>query len=495
MSDAANEKVRVVCHSCGARFKAPAAKAGKKGPCPKCGILLVVPQAGNPADADAVDWSQLEAAAPRKASAAGAGDAVLAMAAVQPADPPARPPATEKKSGGFFSRAKKADAPALAGLSQQQRELLTQRVQQRMKKDFQRFEDETPGSLPTGIVAASFCAIVGAGLWFGLFAGTGKEIRWMAIAVGILAGGGMYLGYQRRDIKAGYIAAGVALAAIVGAKVGFVGWGERFKVAAKQPVPVSKVEQEIEDEFLHPDPDETFYAVGEWTAKQYMYENDLTPEKLGAMYEWDRERHQWKMNDKRDALSAEEGFNALYRWTFYSQELSQRQRDAEIDWEAQQQARAAEQAMAEDASDVSSQADVPAGADAGAAQAADEEDGDVAVRGPSDSYDWSPEKRAAMEKLFAQVERDFFMEVQAMEPEVVKKYWEDQREVERRARKIAAKQAGEDIQEKFVELGEDPVAAAQAEAQALKYQPFDVLDLIAIPFAAAAALFLGRGWD
>ena len=111
------------------------------------------------------------------------------------------------------------------------------------------------------------------------------------------------------------------------------------------------------------------------------------------------------------------------------------------------------------------------------------------------SYDWSPEKKAAMEKIFADLERSYFMEVKEMPVDDLKVFHDEQREAERRGLKIAAKQSGEEIQEMFVEMGEDPVAAAAAAEEARKYKPVDVQDIVAIPLALAAAWFLGRGWN
>jgi hypothetical protein len=55
--------IPVTCDSCGARFKAPDAAAGKKGKCSKCGAKIVVP-APAPAAADEDDMYDLAAAAP-----------------------------------------------------------------------------------------------------------------------------------------------------------------------------------------------------------------------------------------------------------------------------------------------------------------------------------------------------------------------------------------------------------------------------------------------
>ncbi|MEL7239457.1 MAG: hypothetical protein AAGK78_11395, partial [Planctomycetota bacterium] len=40
-------RIAVKCNACGAHFRAPAAKAGRRGPCPKCGQPLIIPRIEN----------------------------------------------------------------------------------------------------------------------------------------------------------------------------------------------------------------------------------------------------------------------------------------------------------------------------------------------------------------------------------------------------------------------------------------------------------------
>lgn len=491
MADASGiDKVRVQCHSCGARFKAPASKAGKKGPCPKCGTMLVVPRLQPAAAAGAaagnVDRSMLSDAAPHDGE-----DPVLAMAAAAPAAAPGK----QKKSGGFFSRSKTSAGETsalgptvLGGLTPEQREMLAARVQDKLKKNFQRFEDEEPQggfpSFPAGVVLAIFGALLGAAMWFAMLAGTGRELRFLAIMVGVLAGGGMYMGYQKRNTYAGVLAACIVLGAVIAAKFAFVWWSTPFVQAAKPAPVISKVEQQIDDTYKNPDPDEVYAAAHGWISQDYLYENNLTREQLGGMMEWDRERHQWKINDRRDGLTAEEGFDVYYRWTMYSDQVEQRIGQASREYDEAQGFAVADEAEEQDSDEDSTLTEDEAAED----DEAEQDEPDEPRRAP---VEWSPEKIAAMDKA----RRDFFMEIKQQEPEIARKYVQDKQEAERRAAKIAAKQAGEDIQEKFTELGEDPVAAAAAQAEAEKYAPINVWDLLMIPLGMVAAWFLGRGWD
>lgn len=499
------DKVRVQCHSCGAKFKAPASKAGKKGPCPKCGTMLIVPRlepaAATGAAAGNVDWSMLSDAAPPPADAE---DPVLAMAAAGPAAAPAK----SKKSGGFFSRSRTSAGEtsalgptALAGLTPEQREMLAARVQDKLKKNFQRFDDEEPTggfpSFPAGIVLAIFGALLGAAMWFAMLAGTGRELRFLAIMVGVLAGGGMYMGYQKRNTYAGVLAACIVLGAVIAAKFAFVWWSTPFVQAAKPAPVVSKVEQQIDDTYKNPDPDEVYGAAHGWISQDYLYENNLTREQLGGMMEWDLERHQWKINDRRDALTAEEGFDVYHRWTMYSDQVEQRIRQASREYDEAQGFAVSGDAEEEGNEEGMLTEDESAedGAEEPEAPAKSADDGEDELGDPDEPkrapVEWSPEKIVAMD----QARRDFFIQIKEQEPEIAKKYVEDKQEAERRAAKIAAKQAGEDIQEKFTELGEDPAVAAAAKAQAEKYAPVNVWDLLMIPLGMVAAWFLGRGWD
>jgi hypothetical protein len=75
------------------------------------------------------------------------------------------------------------------------------------------------GRISIGVALSGVGALVGAGIWFGIAAASDYEIGYVAWAVGLLAGIGMKLGYQREDALAGLVAAGMACVGIFAAKI------------------------------------------------------------------------------------------------------------------------------------------------------------------------------------------------------------------------------------------------------------------------------------
>jgi len=72
-----------------------------------------------------------------------------------------------------------------------------------------------------GVLGAIAGGVLGAGLWAAVSYVTGYEIGWIAWAVGGLTGAGMAIGNQMRGGRtAGLLAAAVALAAVLGGKLG-----------------------------------------------------------------------------------------------------------------------------------------------------------------------------------------------------------------------------------------------------------------------------------
>src|SRR5690606_23121049 len=134
----------------------------------------------------------------------------------------------------------------LAGLTPEQRAALAKRAEERANQS--RFKKVSDGddnlwgfpSFLGGMGLALLGAALGAGLWFLLLAGTGKELRFMAIVVGTLAGGGMLMGYQQHDVGAGARAACLAVAAIVFAKFAVVWWGTSYLIAAQERIEISE---------------------------------------------------------------------------------------------------------------------------------------------------------------------------------------------------------------------------------------------------------------
>jgi len=75
------------------------------------------------------------------------------------------------------------------------------------------------GRFATGCVASGAGALLGAAVWFVVAAITDYEIGWVAIGVGFLAGAGMVIGYRAPSLTGGAVAAGMAVGAIVVAKL------------------------------------------------------------------------------------------------------------------------------------------------------------------------------------------------------------------------------------------------------------------------------------
>lgn len=76
------------------------------------------------------------------------------------------------------------------------------------------------GAILLGTVLSFLGAMLGAAIWAGIAYAMHLEIGWIAVAIGGLAGSGMYLGYRNQSTLAGLIASFMAVLGIVVGKIG-----------------------------------------------------------------------------------------------------------------------------------------------------------------------------------------------------------------------------------------------------------------------------------
>jgi hypothetical protein len=207
----------------------PAAAAGKKGKCPKCGHVLVVPDPAATRLEPAETEPAPEAAAPPESAAAEetsdsrsllddlasqeqaadviAGASAPAEAGRQPCPacgvmmPPA---ATLCVSCGYNAqtgrrqKVTRTEPPAIL----------------RVLSVFGAF-----GPFIRGCIFSTIGAIIGGVLWWVIAMKTGYEVGYVAWIVGALAGTGMHIGFRDESVVAGIVAAGLSVASIVTARV------------------------------------------------------------------------------------------------------------------------------------------------------------------------------------------------------------------------------------------------------------------------------------
>lgn len=196
---------RFPCSQCQTTLKAPALAAGKKVRCKACGAVTVVPSASTPSDAAGADgedlFAGLGAGTAASAPAPAAFRPCVACGAAAPSVSAKCPtcgadPITGQGARGSGASMAGAAAGALGGVGK----LLG-------------------GTFVAGFAASAVCAVVGAGVWFGIAYATNYEIGWIAWGIGLIVGAGMYAGNRQADSTAGAVAALLAVASIVGAKV------------------------------------------------------------------------------------------------------------------------------------------------------------------------------------------------------------------------------------------------------------------------------------
>jgi len=91
--------------------------------------------------------------------------------------------------------------------------------------------------MPIGILAGAVAALAGAGIWAAVTVGTGYQIGWMAVAVGILVGFAVRFGGNGIDKVYGFIGAGLAF---IGCALGNL-FAVCGMVAAQEAMPFMEV--------------------------------------------------------------------------------------------------------------------------------------------------------------------------------------------------------------------------------------------------------------
>ena len=181
-----SEKIRVECAECGAAFRVAAAKAGKRGPCPKCGQPIVIPHAEVPDESDddgyslADDLPEMSAPPPPVAMASNDG-------------PPRRPAA------GGTPRERAAAKAAWATAAEPSAAVAAGRQ---------------TGRFALGAGLAGVVAVVGCALWIAVWHFASVQLGILAWGLGLAIGGAMFVGYGDRTVPAGLAAGAIALAAV-----------------------------------------------------------------------------------------------------------------------------------------------------------------------------------------------------------------------------------------------------------------------------------------
>ena len=448
MSLETTAKVRVSCEACGERFKAPAAKAGKKGPCPKCGTPIVIPAPPpppppTPADPGDIDWSML-------ADAAESAPAVDA------------PPATQHVVAPAASPARKSSRSVLADLTPAQRAALAKRAEQRASAG--RFGKGSDGddnlwgfpSFLMGLTLAVVGALLGAAIWFGVLAGTGRELRFLAILVGALTGGGMMLGYQKGDAGTGVLTACLAVGGILLAKMCVVWFGSGLFLKAQARVEANEAEKEIAAYYEEPIPHEEAKASAfSWIEMRTLRDKQIDPSTLYQMLEHQRDEIMFPIYDETEALSHEQALALHRRYEVWSDRVEAR-RDAEGDGWSEEDA---------------------------------EEELDAEA---FDEAAWEAEMEASAAR---EQERSdaVFTEVAALDDAKVETLWNELREREKEEALALVRTAPDDVAAAVDEMAADE-DAADAMATATKYSVFGPLDAIFIFVALGTAFKMGAGF-
>ena len=206
MSEPSAQFVKVKC-SCGAKLKLPVTSAGRKAKCPKCQKVFRIPAAPT-----------ADAASTVAADDDSAGSLLDELAEHQSASPAASEKATPAATRCPKCGADLPDAAVICvscGYNLQSGRILKQASGAGTAT---RRLSVGAGTFPVGCTLSLVGALIGAVIWFAVAVITQYEIGWIALLLGLLAGGGMAMGSKKRDARAGTAAAVIALVAILVAK-------------------------------------------------------------------------------------------------------------------------------------------------------------------------------------------------------------------------------------------------------------------------------------
>ena len=481
-------KIRVTCDGCGKTFGVPASKAGKRGPCPKCGQTIRVPGgtvAPKPAPAPAppadgeFDWNAL------------AGDEANARV-VETA------PAVPDDGGYDFAddepAPKKEAKPASAGLSEQLKSLTPeQRAALRRRAEGNATavrgpkvidgDDQLWGfpSFLMGLTLSVAGALLGGAIWFALLAAFGIELKLLAILIGALAGGGMFAGYQKHDLAAGALAAFLAAGGIVLAKVAILTWGVGFLIdhAAAEVAAESEkwVEEEYEQSALElVSLEDAKYGATQFEIERYRRDNGIGDAEWYRSLDWIRARHEKGPREKIAASSEAEVRDLYSRGALLPNLLADR------DEAAREAYRAERDLPAEDDLE-----NPYAGLEYGESSDAEYAAADARAR------ELAQEREAAwadFEPLRLEAEAAAWAELDAMTPDEVAVAYDAMRERERDEMRAANAQFQDVIGGVADELSDEDKAAA---GKAFAFTLFGPRDIFVVLLALGTAFGIGTG--
>lgn len=249
MASDTQHRIRVQCASCSSSFHVPAHAGGKRGKCPTCGAVVVVPPDAQRSDAprpsgerprapetadrrDSIKFACTACSKSIRVPAAAAGRrakcpacrAVVTVPAAAAADVPSEEPDGDLLSGlsagtalaaptipaaaPVLVRAGSEAAPSGAAVAGQAKAIAG--ALGGILGEGSRFL--------LGCIASGVGAAIGVGVWFAIARSFGVEIGYIALGLGGLAGLGMFLGHREASQVGGLVAAGIALAGILLAK-------------------------------------------------------------------------------------------------------------------------------------------------------------------------------------------------------------------------------------------------------------------------------------
>ncbi len=200
----------VKCGSCQKKLKAHEKLAGKKVKCPGCGAVLKIPQPGSTATA----------ASSAASSAASQREDIPLQEPKESTCPSCRKPLSpsavlcvdcgyDLRSGRKLQTEIDSEESAPASFSPRSWEKSSADVHA---------SSQANGPFWRGCVLSAIAVLITAAVWCGVAVFTGREFGLIAWALGIMAGGGMVLGYGGDNDLAGITAAFIALFGIVAAK-------------------------------------------------------------------------------------------------------------------------------------------------------------------------------------------------------------------------------------------------------------------------------------
>jgi hypothetical protein len=226
MADTQSDQIKVRC-PCGVKIRVPAAAAGRKAKCPQCSAVFLIPgtrdaTAATPAPKAAASKPR-PPAPPASHSSPDDDDFMLDELAAMSAS--AEAVDTGERPGGI-ARCAKCGTVMQGGAVM----CIACGYNVATGKSAKVASTKPPKSAAVakvamglgGYLAGTILSVVGAGIglviWIVVAMFLGAESGWVAWGIGGLAGVGMLIGYRKESVQGGVTAAGVATAAIVGAK-------------------------------------------------------------------------------------------------------------------------------------------------------------------------------------------------------------------------------------------------------------------------------------